>query len=137
MFTKEKPIEKDIFRNKPPAPTMPDIEFSENGVRNLLDKLKINKAPGPDQIHPRILKEMSSVIAPILTMIYRKSYETGELPDVWKLANITPVFKKGKRSDPSNYRPISLTCIACKVMEHIITSNIMKHSQKHSILYKL
>ena len=76
------------------------------------DKLKINKAPGPDQIHPRILKEMSSVIAPILTMIYCKSYKTGELPDVWKLANITPVFKKGKRSDPSNYRPISLTCIA-------------------------
>ena len=61
---------------------MPDIEFHENGVKKLLDKLKINKAQGPDNIHPRILNEMSSAIAPILTMIYQKSYETGEIPDV-------------------------------------------------------
>ena len=112
VFTKEKPLDCDIFKNSQPAPTMNDIEFTENGVQNLLDKLNMNKAPGPNQIHHRIRKEMSRTIAPIPTLIYQKSYETGEIPDVCKTANVTPVFEKEKKSDPSSYRPISnLHCL--------------------------
>ena len=69
--------------------------------------------------------------------IFKKSYDDGEVPEDWKTANITPVFKKGKRSDTANYRPISLTCIACKPMEHVLTSNIMMHVNDHNILYLL
>ena len=76
-------------------------------------------------------------MALILTSIFRKSYKTGKLPNDWKQGNIFPIFKKGKKSDAANYRPISLTCISCKLMEHIITSQIMKHARDHDILYTL
>ena len=62
---------------------------------------------------------------------------TGQLPDDWKLANVVPVFKKGNTSLAANYRPISLTCVSCKIMEHIITSNVMRHASTHNILYHL
>ena len=64
-------------------------------------------------------------------------YETGSIPEDWRMANVVPAYKKGKNSLPSNYRPISLTCIACKMMEHIITSSIMKHASRNSIFYQL
>ena len=71
---------------------------------------------------------MVNVIAPMLTAIFKKSLDSGVVPEDWKTANITPVFKKGKRSDAKlNYRPISLTCIAFKLMQHILTSHIMIH----------
>ena len=109
---------------------MPDILISESGVLKLLHELKVHKAAGPDQIRPRVLRELSHIIhvAPILTLIYRRSYDTAQVPDDWKKAYVTPVFKKGRRSEAGNYRPISLTCIACKIMEDILVSNIMKHA---------
>ena len=113
---------------------MNDTTITEAGVRKLISNLKIHKAMGPDDIGPRVLRELVDVTAPILTSIFRKSYETGKLPSDWKQANVSPIFKK---SDAANYRPISLTCISCKLMEHIITSQIMKHARDHDILYTL
>ena len=98
---------------------------------------KTAKAQGPDNIHPRILKELAVEIAPSLTLIFRKSYETGEVPTDWLKANVSPIFKNGQKYLASNYRPISLTCIASKLMEHILVSNMMKHAQSHNILYDL
>jgi hypothetical protein len=114
---------------------MPDIHVTEKGVLKLLNNLKANKAPGPDNISPRILKELATDVAPILTCIFNLSYQTGEVPEIWKSANVCPIYKKGKRFEAINYRPVSLTCIACKIMEHIITSNIMKHADSQKILY--
>ena len=73
----------------------------------------------------------------IYQIIFTKSLETGKLPSKWLDANISPVYKKGDRSLPSNYRPISLTCVLCKVMEHIVTSQLVKHFNNHNILYEL
>ena len=92
------------------------------------------KATGPDQVPARILKEASSEIAPTLKYIFEKSYTTGELPDDWKTANISAIYKEGDKKDPANYRPVSLTSICCKIMEHILCSNISKHLDKHNIL---
>ena len=100
----------------------------------LLLNLDPNKACGPDGITPRLLKIVAEEVTPALTLLFRNSYQTGTLPHDWKLAHITPVFKKGERYKAENYRPISLTCIACKVMEHIIASNIMSHLEKNNIL---
>ena len=83
-----------------------------NGVAKQLSLLKANKASGPDPIPPWFLKEFAAEIAPILTNIFQDSIESGTVPSRWKSANVCGVFKKGKKSDPSNYRPISLTCIA-------------------------
>ena len=65
------------------------------------------------------------MIAPVLQTIYSQSLKHATLPQDWLLANITPVFKKGNRSSPANYRPISLTSVLCKVMEHVIFHHIM------------
>ena len=64
------------------------------------------------------------------------SLETGEIPDDWRTANVFPIFKKGEKYNPANYRPVSLTCICLKLMEHILVSNIMTHLEEHDILYQ-
>ena len=92
------------------------------------------KPCGPDGITPRLLKMIAEEITPALTLLYRNSYNSGTLPLDWKMAYITAVFKKGERYAAVNYRPISLTCIACKLMEHIITSHTMSHLERNKIL---
>ena len=72
---------------------------------------------------------------PILAIIFNKPFQTGTVPDDWKTANVSAVFKKGERYDPANYRPVSLTCLCCKMLEHIIVSSVMKHMEGHSILF--
>ena len=63
----------------------------------------------------------------MIKAIFEKSLETGQLPKDWTTARVCPLFKKGDKCDPANYRPISLTCILCKVMEHIVASNLARH----------
>ena len=115
-------------------PSMPPIEITVEGIEKLLKGLKVRKAPGPDGLTPTILKECASAIAPILTILYQKSVSTGELPMDWIQANVTPLYKKGNRSEPENYRPVSLTSIPCKLLEHVIYSNVMSHLEKYEYL---
>ena len=84
--------------------SIPDIVVSTNGVEKLLKNLNPNKAAGPDGISPRVLKEFASEIAPILTIIFQASLDSGTIPKDWKQANISPIFKKGERTKASNYR---------------------------------
>jgi len=116
-------------------PEMPAIEFHTAGISKLLCELNPHKACGPDNIKPLVLKTLHMQIAPILQLIYQRSYETGAVPQEWKSAFITPIFKKGTRSNAGNYRPVSLTCVASKVMEHVIVSCLMKHFERHSTLH--
>ena len=69
-----------------------------------------------------------------LAVIFNKSLQTGTVPDDWKTSDVSAVFKKGQRYDPANYRPVSLTCLCCKMLEHIIVSNVMTHVDGHNIL---
>ena len=93
--------------------------------------------PGPDRINPQLLQKLSLEIAPILQAIFSRSLVEGFLPSDWLKANVSPIFKKGDKSFLANYRLISLTCIICKLMEHIITSNLVKHLDRNQILYDL
>ena len=83
-----------------------------------------------------MLKECSSEIAPILTLIYNESFAQGTVPDDWRQVIVAPVFKKGEKYDAANYHPVLLTCICCKTLEHIIpvVSNINQHLAFESIL---
>ena len=117
-----------------PSPPMPKIDIDNAGVCKLLRQLNPQKASGPDLLSSRILKDLSTECAPFLTLIFRRCLETGEIPDIWKTATVTAIFKKGERYKASNYRPVSLTCICCKTFEHILVSMIMKHLEKHKIL---
>ena len=89
--------------------------------------LNPNKAEGPDQIPTRFLKEFAVELTPAMTPIFQASLQQDKVPDDWKQANVTPIFKKGDRSSAPNYRPISLTLVCSKILEHIIHSQIMRH----------
>ncbi|KAK4818857.1 hypothetical protein QYF61_020076 [Mycteria americana] len=94
---------------------------------DLLHHLDIHKSMGPDEIHPRVLKELADVLTKPLSVIYQQSWLTGEVPVDWRLANVTLIFKKGQKEDPGNYRPVSLTSVLGKLMEQIILSAITWH----------
>ena len=116
------------------APFMNDIVVSAVGVTKLLKGLNPSKALGPDELHPRVLKELASELGPVFAHLFQQSIDTGEIPKEWSLANICPLFKKGDRSLACNYRPVSLTCVPCKLLEHIVCSNIMAHLDEHKLL---
>ena len=80
-----------------------------------------------------MLKECSNEISTILAFFFNESLAWGDIPDEWRQANVSPVFKKGKKYDAANYRPVSLTCICCITLEHILVSNINKHLALDSI----
>ena len=115
-------------------PTVADICVSTEGVYKLLKDLPVNKAGGPDDITPRLLKESAKEIAPVLASIFQQSLDEGTLLNDWLVANITPLFKKGNKSVPGNYRPVSLTSISCKLLEHVIHSHISRHLEYYNIL---
>ena len=106
---------------------MLDINVTLNGVRNLLLKSDLNKSAGPDNIHGAFLKHTAFETAPLLTHLFNQSLRNGVVPVSWKQANITPIFKKGDKTDPGNYRPVSLTSLVCKALERVLVSQIMKH----------
>ena len=112
-------------------PLAPDIAFSTDGMLKLIKSLNINKASGPDNISAKTLVLCAEEIAPVL---FTQSFDSGKLPNDWLSANITPVFKKGDKTNPKNYRPISLTSLCCNLMEHIICHNIMNHLESNHIL---
>ncbi|KAK4807096.1 hypothetical protein QYF61_018437 [Mycteria americana] len=98
-------------------------------VRDLLLQLNAHKSMGPDGIHPRVLKELADVIARPLA-----SWESREVPVDWKLANVIPIFKKGKKEDPGNHRPVSHTSVPGKIMEKIILGVIEKHLKDNAVI---
>ena len=107
-------------------PSLQTLDIGVNGVRKQLEALKPHKASGPDEIPARVLKETASEISTIVQHIFQQSYTTGKLPQAWTTGHVTPIYKKGNKSNPVNYRPISLTCILCKVMEHLVLSHMWK-----------
>lgn len=125
VFVKEDNTNFTQLDNIPAAIPMENLIINEIDVLKRLDKLDKNKSPGPDGIHPRILFEVRIEIAKALKIIFNKSLLTHQVPVDWKAGNITPIFKKGVKTDASNYRPISLTSIVCKLFESIIRDHIV------------
>ena len=99
-------------------PVINKIHLTTNGVRKLLEGIKTHKATGPDNIPAHLLHILSHQLAPFLTRLFQFSLDSGRVPTDWKTANIIHIFKKGDRHKPSNYRPVSLTSICCKLLEH-------------------
>ena len=104
------------------------------GVRKLLQRLKPGKASGPDCMPKRFLKELADQLAPPLSALFNQSLESGCIPDDWSKAFVSHVFKKGNVHKASNYHPVSLTCVACKFLEHVICSHVLKYLHKYHLL---
>ena len=118
-------------------PKIKPLHISENGVFMLLDRMDVSKSSGPDKLPGRLLQSLAKEITPVVHFIFTQSLCTGELPTEWTQANVAPIFKKGSKLQAVNYRPVSLTCITCKLFEHIICKHILAHLEDHKILTDL
>ncbi|KGL87982.1 hypothetical protein N301_00239, partial [Charadrius vociferus] len=103
-------------------------------VRDMLQRLEVHKSMGLDGIHPRVLRELAGVLTRPLCIIYEQSWLSGEVPADWRLANVTLIYKKGRKEDPENYKLVSLTSVPGKVMEQIILSVIIQHMQENRVI---
>ena len=116
-------------------PVLSQIVVTENDVLSILNRLNVNKSCGSDKIPNKILKLAGILIKEPLTKLFNKSLEQGVYPDMWKHANITPIFKhKGSSSDPKNYRPISLLPNISKILEKVVFDKIYKHITFHGLI---
>ncbi|MCP3849730.1 MAG: hypothetical protein GY694_05770, partial [Gammaproteobacteria bacterium] len=106
-----------------------DLRVTRESVQRKLATLNPFKSPGPDMVVPKLLKELSSELAVPLTILFNLSLERGEVPSEWKHAQVSPIFKKGDKSSPNNYRPVSLTCIVCKILESFIRDSVQDHME--------
>ena len=113
-----------------------DIHITPSIISNILKNLKTHSAAGPDRLPPIFYKNTSNIITHPLSIIYRTFIDTHQLPSEWKHSIITPKFKKVDTSNPSNYRPIALTCTACKFLESIISSQLTDFLLSHKLLNK-
>ena len=136
VFTDEETSNIPSIEVEGDFPTLDSISFTTEDIVSLLDKLGTSKAAGPDGIHSKVLKECKSQIAPALSLIYGQSLQEAVIPTQWKEAHVKPIFKKGKKKQAKNYRPVSLTAICCKVLEKIVRNSIVGHLEKLGILAK-
>jgi hypothetical protein len=113
-----------------------DVLITPQAVKEKLCKLDASKAFGPDGIPPRVLKELHAELALPISILFNKSVESGVVPFDWRNATVTALFKKGTRSDPGNYRPVSLTSILCKVLESFIRDAIVNYMTDCSLYTK-
>ena len=110
-----------------------DLQVTVDMIAKKLKSVNPTKSPGPDNIHPRVLKELSDELSIPLQIVFESSLEDGEIPDDWREASISAIFKKGKRSLASNYRPVSLTSTICKIFETLIRDHIIKHMDSEDL----
>ena len=129
--TSEIPIIPIVYRGNNP---LRKIEITVNKVKMKLKKLNSNKSAGPDGFYPRVIKETEEETAPHFCNIFRTSLEQRKAVRDWKLQNISPLFKKGSKDDPGNYRPISLSSVPGKMLESIIADDMMSHLEHNKLI---
>ena len=131
VFTSERPCTPE-----PPstAEFLTDISFPVESIANKIDSLKPTSAFGPDRIGPKVLQEAKDALCVPLAIVYKRSSYECVVPEDWKKANVTPIYKKGSKADPGNYRPVSLTSVVCKLLERIVKKFIVEHVEKNQLI---
>lgn len=114
--------------------TLESITFTEADIIAAIRKLKPNLSAGPDRLPPLLFKKLAHSLSWPLCLIFTQLLSVGYIPDDWTKAIIIPVYKKGVSGDVTNYRPISLTCVACKLMERVIAKHVYTHLADNNLL---
>ena len=133
-----------VFTHEPDGdvPTMPSrttailemISVTVDMVEEEIKAMNLNKSCGPDDIHPRMLRELVSFISLPITILLNRTMNEGVIPQDWKKAFVSAIYKKGSKSVAENYRPISLTSLVCKLMEVFVKNEIMNHLATNDLL---
>ena len=131
-------FDEKLFETYLPAPVKDSMfcsPVSDSEIFLIISKFKNNKSPGPDNIGPRLLKEIASDIISPFTHLINLSIATGKVPMLLKIAKVTPVYKKGDRCLVGNYRPISLLSVFDKILEKVMHNKLYSYLCKNHIVY--
>uniref|UniRef100_A0A803JB19 Reverse transcriptase domain-containing protein n=1 Tax=Xenopus tropicalis TaxID=8364 RepID=A0A803JB19_XENTR len=138
VYTSEEPANEGFPFIMPSSSNLAtDAWVTREEIQKRLEHVKVNKGPGPDGIHPRVLNELSDVIAKPLCIIFQDLLRSGMVPRDWRIANVVPLFKKGMRtgcSQPENYRPVSLTSVVGKILEGVIRDMVLEYIVVHNTI---
>lgn len=113
--------------------TVTTIDITYETVGKCLKDLKPDMSCGPDKVHPRLLESAGPALIPFVMLLYLSSASSNLVPNLWKSANISPLFKKDDETDKQNYRPISLLCVPEKIMETFVASTVKTHMIDHDL----
>ena len=133
VFEKEGDDELPEFAERNYRQPLESLLITEEQVSKAIDHIKASKSQGPDNIHPKLIKETKSAIKKPLKILFTKSLEEEKIPAIWKKANVTAIFKKGEKSKAENYRPISLTSVPGKLMERLVKNAIVEHMTTNNL----
>lgn len=112
-----------------------EFEITEEKVMQTIRQLHEQSAMGPDEIPPLVVKQLESELIKPLTILFQASLKQGKIPDDWRIAIVSPIYKmKGKKAEPCNYRPVSLTCVVGKMMERIVKEQLMTYLEKNQLI---
>ena len=134
--SKAKPTYFPPLDNQPPS-FVSDVDITPEIVLAKLKSLDVSKSAGPDNVCNLFLRKCADVLCKPLAHLFSTSLSQNKLPQAWKLANVVPIYKgKGLKSDPANYRPISLVSSIGKIMEDIVNGSLLNHLLEHKLLHK-
>ncbi|XP_076047695.1 uncharacterized protein LOC143029130 [Oratosquilla oratoria] len=145
VFTEDVALIPDIEQVHSETKYLEEVDISIGKITEKLKKLKPEKSMGNDSIYSIVLRNLRGTVATPLQKIFTKTLDTGDVPEDWRTANVTPTFKKISKDLVSNYRSISLTLQVSKVLEslkndevmkHLLTNNLIKGSQ-HDFMSKI
>ena len=135
VFTSEDASNIPICPDLSQGHRVANMYFDEETVRNKIHSLKISTSSGPDGLSTKFIHDHAEILSYPLAKIYNLSMESGTVPQDWREANVTPIFKnKGSKSKAENYRPISLTSIPCKIMESIIRDKVVSYLTRNRLI---
>jgi len=132
VFVREIPSE--VFPFQTFDGYMEDVMLEYGSLKEILKNLDASTSAGMDGVHPSILKHCADTVAVPLLLIFQKSLSSSELPSAWKMSRVVPIFKSGVKSNPLNYRPVSLTSNCCKVMERLLAAHILDYLESNDLL---